>query len=110
MSSYSSLSTDEEKSVDGVLRKIGASWFVSYAYYKNVDSTHKNWNSDELRKASIKGRISRYDRNKSCHAVWLKKVCDEMDAKRLGQNKLKPKLSGEQVKRMARELLEKLDK
>ena len=27
------------------LRKIGASWFVSYCYYLNIDQSHKNWAS-----------------------------------------------------------------
>ena len=25
------------------LTTMGATWFVSYAYYKYVDSSHKNW-------------------------------------------------------------------
>lgn len=26
-----------------ILTGMGASWFVSYAYYKTVDPSHKNW-------------------------------------------------------------------
>ena len=26
-----------------ILTGMGASWFVSYAYYEKVDPTHKNW-------------------------------------------------------------------
>lgn len=51
-----------------ILRTIGATWLVSYAYYDHVDKTHTNWN--EVKTTSQ--RISRYERSREHHTNWLR--------------------------------------
>lgn len=40
------------------LSKIGAGWFVSYAYYKNIDNGHKVW----MRVRTCKVRIQWFEK------------------------------------------------
>ena len=41
-----------------ILSKMGATWFVSYAYYDRVDKNHRNWD----RVSTAASRTSRYMR------------------------------------------------
>ena len=88
------------KKVDLVkeLNRIGASWFVSYAYYEKFDKTHRNWEYV----STLTTRINGYNRNKQYHRIWLEEILQIKDY-RLGLNKLG--LSASDVKKMARELL-----
>ncbi len=83
------------------LTTMGACWFVSYCYYKNIDNSHRNWDSV----STASNRISVYTSTKHYHKYWLSEVLNMSDAN-LNKNSLG--LSGSQVKRMARELLAKI--
>ena len=50
--------------------KMGAAWFVSYAYHEHIDAAHDNWN----RISTVRGRIRRYNSTFSYHRYWLDKV------------------------------------
>ncbi len=80
------------------LAKIGASWFVSYAYYEKIDRTHKNWNN--IGTASV--RVSKYNKSRAFHKKWLLEVIN-MNPNNLNKNTID--LSAEVIKDMAKELL-----
>ena len=83
------------------LTTMGATWFVSYCYYKNIDSTHDNWKTVK----TCKNRISVYNSTINNHKYWLNKVL-QMDENNLNKNTLG--LRGKQVVKMADELLQVL--
>ena len=85
-----------------ILRKIGASWFVSYSYYMYCDKHQKNWENT----ASLNLRLSYYKQGKSFHYQWLKYAVT-MSASKLNGNRLG--LSGEEIIEMAKKVLQKLD-
>ena len=80
------------------LTTIGASWFVSYSYYKIIDPSHTNWN----KVTTHKSRISRFDVTTKYHKYWLGKIMD-MNDKRLNKNEIS--LSSIDIKKMAMEIL-----
>ena len=82
------------------LTTMGASWFVSYCYYKKIKPTHLNWRKP----STYTNRISVFDRTPNMHKYYLERVL-EMDMANLNKNRIN--LSGIQIKEMARELLEK---
>ena len=94
---------DHEYRLDGgsELTTMGAAWFVSYCYYKMVDSTHTNWNkvSTASNRASVFVRSQRY------YKYWLTEVLNMSDAK-LNTNSLG--LRSVQIKKMASEILAKM--
>ena len=94
--------TDHNFSFAGgeILTCMGASWFVSYAYYEKIDRTHRNWD----RVATTQTRISKYNKGKLYHIDWLKEVI-VMNSANLNKNTIG--LSAEKIKSMAKELLEK---
>ena len=80
------------------LTQIGATWFVSYCYFKNVNKSHENWKKI----STAANRISVYSRTENYHKYWLQKiVC--MDKERLNTNKIG--LDANQTIAMAQELL-----
>lgn len=83
------------------LGKIGAVWFVSYCYFKNVNSTHRNWQNI----STANYRISIYNRTEQYHKFWLQKVL-QMNDINLEKNTIG--LQSEKIKKMAMELLGKL--
>lgn len=84
-----------------ILRAMGATWFVSYAYYERIDRTHSNWS-----KVSTAGsRISKYNSSRSYHKQWLQEVL-VMSPTNLNKNTIN--LEAGVTKKMAKELLEKL--
>ena len=85
------------------LRRMCASWFVSYAYYEYIDREHKNW--AVLKTA--KNRISKYKASRKYHKLWLEKVL-EMNSYALNRNTIG--LNADQVKKMAYEILENINK
>ncbi|WP_251198117.1 hypothetical protein [Anaerotardibacter muris] len=89
-------------SFDGgdILNNMGATWFVSYAYYDHLDKTHMNWN----RISTTKMRINNYNRSENFHKSWLEHVL-RMNDKNLKRNTIS--LSPSETKRMAKELLER---
>lgn len=82
------------------LKKIGATWFVSYAYYENLDKSHRNWD----RISTVSFRVSVYNNSRAYHKEWLQQVLN-MDYGRIGTNMIG--VSPEETKRMAQEILEK---
>jgi hypothetical protein len=80
------------------LRKITASWFVSYSYYSCRDETHLNW--QEV--STYDYRIRVFNRTGDFHQFWLRQVL-EMNDNKLETNTIG--LTGPQVKQMVRELL-----
>jgi hypothetical protein len=80
------------------LAAIGASWFVSYSYYRFRDQTHMNWK--EI--STYTHRISVFNGTGNFHQFWLQQVL-AMSDDRLETNEIG--LTGPQVKQMARELL-----
>ncbi|MGM9609616.1 MAG: hypothetical protein ACI3XE_05280 [Eubacteriales bacterium] len=82
-----------------ILTKMGATWFVSYAYYERIDRTHKNW--DKV--ATTQPRISKYNTGRSYHKAWLAEILT-MNPANLNKNTIG--LSAEEIKTMARKLLD----
>ena len=87
-------------SFDGgeILSKMGASWFVSYAYHKYIDNNHINWSSV----STTQSRISKFNTSKKYHKYWLEQVLI-MNSANLSKNTIG--LSAMQTKFMARELI-----
>lgn len=79
------------------LSKIGATWFVSYAYW-HYDTSHTNWTKVK----TCPSRISTYNKTKQYHIFWLKQVLD-MNPNQLIRNEIK--VDPETTKEHARELL-----
>ena len=84
-----------------ILTGMGASWFVSYAYYEKVDPTHRNW----AKVSTTQPRISKYNKGRPYHKVWLQEVLT-MNPTNLNKNTIG--LEAEQTKAMAKAILEKL--
>ena len=80
------------------LTTMGASWFVSYAYYYNVDQKHTNWN----RISTFQGRISAFNRTKNLHHFWLEQIANMKD-ENLNRNMLG--LKAGDIKGMVKTLL-----
>ena len=87
-------------SFDGgdILSRMGASWFVSYSYYKYIDNNHINWSLV----STAQSRISKFNTSKSYHKYWLNQVLI-MNPANLSKNTIG--ISASQTKSMARELL-----
>lgn len=84
------------------LETMGASWFVSYAYYDYVDPTHMAWSKTD----TVKTRRNVYDNAVDRRIDWLKEVLKK-DVDRLSRNTFG--LSGYEIKRMAREVLNRIE-
>ena len=82
------------------LRRMGASWFVSYSFYSYKNKSHMNWN----RISTYPFRISVFYRTKNYHEFWLGKIL-EMNNLNLKKNEID--LDAEKIKEMAKELLTK---
>ena len=76
------------------LTTIGASFFVSYLYYKYVDSSHKSWALIKTQKS----RISTINRTEKYHRFWLRCIASMKDTN-LNKNTLG--LNGATIKEMA---------
>lgn len=83
------------------LTTMGATWFVSYCYYKMVDLNHMNWN----RVSTASNRASVFARSQRYYKYWLKEVLNMSDAN-LNKNSLG--LKSRQIKQMASEILGKM--
>lgn len=82
-----------------ILRAMGASWFVSYAYYVHVDQSQRNWS-----RKTQGGRVTRFNATVPYHLYWLDKI-DSMDDGRLATNRIG--LTPAEVKEMAKKVLKK---
>ena len=85
-----------------LLSRMGATWFVSYLYFKEVDSSHKNWDLIE----NTTNRISAYNKSSTYHKFWLREVLN-MDDSRMKTNNIY--LSPSETKVMAQKVLTKWD-
>ena len=85
-----------------ILAKMGATWFVSYFYYEKLDKTHDNWS----RVSTIQSRISKYNKGKPYHRIWLKEVIS-MNPVNLNKNTIG--LEASKTKLMAKALLDLKD-
>lgn len=101
--SKNSFSDEHSFNFDGgyLLSKMGATWFVSYSYYKIIDKRHENWSLI----STCGSRASVYDKTKKYHLFWLKQVL-QMEENRLNTNKIG--VSAVETKRMAKEILIKI--
>lgn len=81
-----------------ILSKMGASWFVSYAYFEKIDKTHKNWNKIP----TVQTRISKYNNSRNYHKDWLKEILF-MNLANLNKNTIA--LKAEDIIAMAKRLL-----
>ena len=83
-----------------ILSKIGATWFVSYAYYEKIDKYHRNWSS--VHTAST--RLSKYNKGRVHHKAWLNEVL-VMNPANLNKNTIE--IEAHQTKAMAKEILKR---
>ena len=84
-----------------ILTTMGATWFVSYAYYLNVDGGHTNWQQV----STCQNRMRTFNWSKKYHQFFLSKIA-EMKEDNLDKNTLG--LKGQEIKRMAKELLTRI--
>lgn len=84
------------------LIRMGASWFVSYAYYKKIDPSHRNWEKNDTNDTI---RIPAYNRTVLNHKIFLLEILKKSDDM-LSRNSLG--LNGNDIKKMARKILEKM--
>ena len=82
-----------------ILADMGATWFVSYAYYNRIDRNHRNWD----RVSTAAARMSKYIAGTSYHQQWLREIF-VMNDKKLNTNKIG--LNAQQTKAMAKEILD----
>lgn len=83
-----------------ILAGMGASWFVSYAYYDRIDRSHRNWD----RVSTTQVRLSRYNKGRAYHKAWLQEVM-VMNPDNLNKNTIG--LDAHQTKAMAKEILDR---
>lgn len=81
-----------------ILTTMGASWFVSYAYYLYVDRKHTNWQEVPTHQ----NRASVFSSSKKFHRFFLTKI-SQMNETNLSKNTLG--LKGTKIKQMANEIL-----
>lgn len=84
-----------------ILTTMGASWFVSYAYYRYIDGGHNNWKEV----STYQNRVKTFDWSKIHHRYFLSKIA-EMNEVNLNKNTLG--LKGSKIKQMAKEVLTKI--
>jgi hypothetical protein len=79
------------------LTKMGATWFVSYAYYTFIDNAHINWQA-----VNTSIRIKVFTRTEQYYRRWLERIL-EMNDDRLNTNEIG--LEANRTKELACELL-----
>ena len=86
----------------GKLTSMGATWFVSYAYYEKIDAEHKNWENVDTKQH----RKRVYRNSREYHEFWLKQIINMNDSQLVkNQIGLKPI----EIKRMAKAVLERIN-
>ncbi len=88
---------------DRKLRSMGVAWFISYSYFINIDSNHKNWSEA----GTLKLRKSWFSSSINNHKKWIEDIYYNKNEKLLGKNSIG--LTGTNIKNMAMKLLQ-LDK
>jgi hypothetical protein len=82
------------------LSRMGATWFVSYSYYCNINKSHKNWKNV----STCPSRISVFNKTGNYHKFWLEQIIC-MNDRRLNTNTIG--LDTTKTKEMAKILLQK---
>ena len=82
------------------LRKIGASWLISYLYFEKVDPKHLNWQNVK----TVTNRKNNYNKYKSYHSDWVRENV-EMNVNKLKSNTMG--ISGADVITMAKNMISK---
>ena len=82
-----------------ILKKMGASWFISYCWYERKDKTHFNWQKVK----TYKSRRVRYLESRSYHDFWIKQIMN-MNVDLLSKNTIG--LRGTEVIKMAKVLFD----
>ncbi len=80
------------------LTTIGASWFISYAFYDHIDKNHIAWHNIK----TWPSRKSTYCRTREYHHEWLEQIL-KMNNVNLNKNTLG--LTAAEVKSMAAQLI-----
>jgi hypothetical protein len=83
------------------LSTMGATWFVSYAFYTHIDQSHTYWQNVK----TFPNRIKVFNLTDNYHEFWLGKVTG-MNDKKLNTNEIG--LEAGQVKKMAKKILDKM--
>ena len=83
------------------LSQMGATWFVSYAYFCHIDQKHFNWTKIK----TVDLRKSIYETTKQYHKFWLLQIL-LMEESRLNTNKIE--INAIETKKMAKQLLTKM--
>ena len=81
-----------------ILTGMGASWFVSYAYYEKIDKSHQNWS----KVSTASSRLSKYNKGRAYHKAWLNEVLS-MNPVNLDKNTIG--LDAQETKAMAKAIL-----
>ena len=81
------------------LSRIGATWFITYAYAEKIDPTERRW----LNSATHASRASNYKQAAQWHQYWYTEVT-KMSESRLNKNEIG--VSGVEAKKMAHKLVE----
>lgn len=81
------------------LSAMGATWFVSYAYYDRIDPMHRNWENV----STTKNRIGQYNSTFRYHEQWFREVL-KMNPTNLNRNSIG--IDARETQSMARKLLE----
>ena len=84
------------------LSHMGATWFVSYAYFSLIDCNHTAWRNVK----TFSSRQSIYKNTKSYHFYWLTQILS-MDDNRLNTNKIG--ISANDTKRMTTMILKNIN-
>ena len=88
-----------------ILSKIGAAWFVSYAYYNYVDNKHSAWKNSKFSDLSVQSRTSNYNKSERYHIKWLSEV---LNMQQLDKHGNYCGLQSTQIQKMAAEILLKV--
>lgn len=87
-----------------IFYRLGAAWFVSYAYHCNLDKNEMSWNNESISPKSISSRKSKFNNSTDYHHGWLLHVLSMNDNK-LSNSNSKVGLCAHEIKTMASELL-----
>lgn len=81
------------------LARMGAAWFVSFAYHDYVDEGHDNW----MGVSTVNLRQSVYNSTRFFHEDWLEEVVYNMSEEKLSKNSIG--LHGAEIVCMAKDVL-----
>lgn len=84
------------------LREMGASWFIMYKYYEEIDSAYLKW----VKCDSVGLRLSYYQNYKHCHKEWIEYVLNFANEKLLDNNKFG--VTGAEIKILAQTLYDNI--